>query len=86
MYIIINKEGRQGGRVCRELKEEEERIEFLVRFQNRLLPFIDTHGSTSPAAYFVLQPYFVFSSSSSSSLSLLSVFYSDASIEQITFI
>ena len=84
MYIIINKEGRQGGRVCRELKEEEERIEFLVRFQNRLLPFIDTHGSTSPAAYFVLQPYFVFSSSSS--LSLLSVFYSDASIEQITFI
>ena len=85
MYIIINKEGRQGGRVCRELKEEEEeeRIEFLVRFQNRLLPFIDTHGSTSPAAYFVLQPYFV---SSSSSLSLLSVFYSDASIEQITFI
>jgi len=71
--------------VCRELKEEEEGIEFLVRFQNRLLPFIDTHGSTSPAAYFVLQPYFVFSSSSSS-LSLLSVFYSDASIEQITFI
>ena len=64
--------------------KEEERIEFLVRFQNRLLPFIDTHGSTSPAAYFVLQPYFVFSSSSS--LSLLSVFYSDASIEQITFI